>query len=333
MTSTISPATPPKVQANKRVWDWRELDAALQESSRLAKPTALAVAVLSACQRYGSRLAQLDERVVLIGGSDCIVMAYGHTAPGAGVESLEIQRNVRVFPAQGDRTTYEISTQTNGWFANKWLPINARDRGNKSVHRSTKWYYGQGGMYSPGIGPLYPDCGPACCNHDLDSTKSAINAGEGLTQDDREKACSFLDRLAAAVDPFGDAILRYSWRGLDNPPDTTATEGVSIDSWIAGRRYECVHRWVVTVRVKHPARMTNGSWHTLHDYAVHVCGPSLFHSDSDEVSYVVSLMHCGTVACNVRSVSPAQWCATRDGRAVIHSVRQWCGDHIYIPAT
>ena len=327
MSTVISSA--PRTQNNKKVWDWRDLEAAVARQARLDSDNEVSRTVLARALRNGSYVAQLDDRVVAVGGRDCIALMYGHTTPGCGLETLHLQAAVRVFPAQGGRTTYEISSHVNGWFANKWLPLNARDRGNKSVHRSAKWYFGQSGVYTPGIGPMYPDAGPDCCN------MSVAQLGEKLETsliavDSRVKVMSTVERLLGAIEPFGDIIPRFS---LEATHEDDRPRSVTVESWNTGRRFECPHEWLIRVRLKTPAVSVNGGWEHVNDLVLNICGPSLAHEDKGDVSYVLSRCYGGSHVCTVRTLDQqVSFCATTNSRSAIEAARRWCADNLYIPA-
>ena len=323
-------AAAPKRQLNKKIWDWRDLESAVSEGARLSKETELSKIVLDKARRFGARVAQLDERVIAVGGEDCIALMYAHTSPGGGIDTLRLQSHVRVFPAQGGRTTYEISQHVNGWFANRWLPLNARDRGNKSVHRETKWYYGQSGVYSPGIGPFYSDVGPACCNTSVAELGAMLESAERVASDAKVKVMSCVERLLGAIAPFADIIPRFSTHSTQSDD----REFVSVESWVTGRRFESAARWAVRVRLKTPAVCTNGYWQQVHDFVLSICGPDTCREDSPDVWYAVSRCHSGRMYCSSRDTGNGSlaFAATTNSRSAIEVARQWCADNLYIPA-
>jgi hypothetical protein len=348
MTTALS-AAQPKVQLNKRIYGWEELDAAVSGSVRLAenKVTPVSGAVLLAAARFypGHRCAQLEERVIAIACHDRIILAYGHIPPGCGLEALEMQWAVAVRPAAGGRTSYEIDMKVNGWFANKHLPMTAKDRGGRSVYRNTRWYCGSGSMYSTGQGPLYPDVGPDCQNisHDrmLDDIRSAPQPDDSW----KEKACGFLDRLREGVSPFGDARLRYWSSGLahdDDPAECHFTDNAS--SFTTNLHRHCA--WGVRVRIKHPARWRKDGYENTPDMCVSILGRAHAFESPEEISYSLNLCHAGPQVVPVHLHLHARasrgdlsafdvnrkWCVTTNGKSVIEAARHWCAGNIYIPA-
>lgn len=340
MNSALMDAAPQKVQLNKKIYDWAELEAAINSKARLEKETPLSLAVLERALTYAghARVAQLEERVVAVAQLHCIDLWYGHTSPGSGLETLVMMRSVKVFPAQGGRTTYEINMGVNGYFANRHLPMRAKDRGGKSMYRNTKWYCGQSGIYQPGIGPMYPDIGPAMMNLSHDDIVSRIRDASFVSQEWRDKAESFVERVKAAVAPFGDAVLRYEHAGLiDDPED--GIHPFYISTWICGYEQEIHSKYGVTIRVKHPARATSSGWEHRQDMALAIAGPAAGWQDADDATYVVSMLHGGNARVPTRDTwkcgdnnSAVPYCVYRKPSSVIDLARRWCGDNIYIPA-
>lgn len=334
-------AAPEKVQLNKKIYGFAELDSAITEKARLKKETDLSRAVLQRALHYANHahVAQLEERVVAVARHNCINLMYGHTSPGCGLESLDLQQNVNVYPAQGGRTSYEINMQVNGYFANKNLPLRAKDRGGKSIYRNTRWYYGQGEMYMKGNGPAYLDVGPSCMHRTLEQSQASIQAADWIPALFREKAVLFMDKVADAVDPFGDAVLRYELCGFNEAPASANEWHFAMSSWVSSYEMQYRSKYGVVIRIKHPSRLKNGMWDTPDDLALAVAGPLLGHEDPHDVLYMVSRLHPGQGQGRVCSrsyghdddhpVMHSLYCKTS---SVINVVRQWCADRLNIPS-
>lgn len=335
-----SMAAPVKVQSNRKIYDWSELEEAVTNRVRVGKPTPVSEQAFEMAERcFGSRrLAHLDERVLAVARKECIDLTYAHTSPGCGLESMCLQQHVKVFPAQGGRTSYEIDCSVNGYFANKHLPMRARDRGGKSQYRNTRWYYGQSGVYQTGIGPMYPDVGPACSHQLPEQVFATVSAAEWVPESWRSKAMSMVERLRDSLLPFGDAILRCELIGLSERPDPEdASFPFSATSWNLGFEHEVHSKYGLRVRIKHPAKLVDGGWEHVPNLCISVCGPSAADEDPEELSYVIGTVHAASGCTPVRphrqkDRCPVKFCATRNGRSVIEAARQWCGNNLYIPA-
>ncbi len=329
-------AAPEKVQLNKKIYGWGELDAAVTDKARLTKETPLSQEALARCLKFfgHARMAQIEERVLAVACGSHISLVYTHTSPGCGLESLEIQRHVNVYPAQGGRTSYEIDMKVNGYFANKHLPMRAKDRGGKSIYRNTKWYYGQSGMYQPGVGPLYCDIGPTCQAATHEEIVQKITAADWIAESWRDRAVSFLDKVTAAVAPFGDAVVRFEVDGLDRQKDGDPIYDFSLQSWVSG--YETVIRseYGALVKIKHPARKDSGGWEHQPDLVVAVTGPPAGWQDPEDLLYMVSRAHGGGGRVPLRDRAPqgTMNAIYRKQSSIVDVVRQWCGEHINIPA-
>lgn len=338
MNHAVLDAATQQVQLNKKIYDWAELEAAVTDQKPLAKQTELSVAVEERTKSSASadaRCAQIEERVVAVARTNCIELWYGHTAPGCGLESLMMQRHVKVFPAQGGRTTYEIDMAVNGYFANRHLPMRAKDRGSRSVYRNTKWYFGQSGVYQAGSGPMYMDAGPSCTNLSRDDMREILLAAEFIDEAWRNKAATFIDRVRDATSPFGDAILRYNHFGLEEGEAADALP-FYMSTWLCGYEQGVRSRYGLDVVIKHPARMGRSGWDHQRDLALSVCGPQAGYQDADDITYVVGLMHGGGRVTSrdsfPPSVNPERCCVYRKPSSVIDIARRWCGDNIHIPA-
>ena len=340
MTNATLDAAPAKVQKNQKIYDWAELEAAIERVDRLPKQTALSTAVFELAVHSGMSakyLAQLDERLLAFAKRDCIELVYGHTSPGAGIESLLLTRSVRVFPAQGGRTTYEISRQVNGYFANRHLPMRARDRGTRSRFRDVAWYCGQSGIYRPGMGPIYTDVGPAMTNlSHAELTQRIADAGF-LPENWQSRASAFADKLRDSVAPFGDAVLRYRTYGLEDPPEFGCRPAFAISTFLTGFDIVVRSHYGLVISIKHPARLVNSNWEHLPELVVAVCGPRLGEQDADDVTYVAGFTHAGTLT-PVRLNGPMtpsvcqDYSVFRKPGLVYDLARNWCGDNIHIPA-
>lgn len=327
---------PEKVQLNKKIYGWGELDAAITDKARLAKETPLSKYILErSLLNFGhAHVAQLEERVIAVASHNHISLVYGHTAPGCGLESLELQRHVNAYPAQGGRTSYEIDMKVNGYFANKHLPMRAKDRGGKSIYRNTRWYYGQGGMYQMGAGPVYADIGPTCRTLTPEAIAEKIGAADWVPEAWRDKALSFLEKVRAAVSPFGDAVLRVELDGFTERDDAQ-DYAFNMTSWITGCDTPIRSKYGIVVRIKHPARKTANGWENQDDMAIAMTGPPTGWQDPDDMLYMVSHLHSGQGQGRVpvrHREADKMHAIYRKQSSVVDIARQWCGNNINIPA-
>lgn len=341
--------TSTKRQVNKRVWDWHELTEAVSSQRRLNKQTEVSdVALKRAAMRTSTPfVAQLDERVVAAATPERIDMLYLYTERGTALEDSRLCHWVSVYPAAGGRTTYCIDDAVSGWFANSHLPINASDRRTRSQYQSKQWHYGQAGVYQKGTGPYYPDVGPECANLTLEQLIDAIKAstdeeGSQTSEQWRDAACSVAERVANAVAPFKDTVVRYEPVGIGERRGRFSVGGrvYRSDDWDPSCELESSYG--LFIRLKSPAVSHDGGgsgWHMTPDFVVAVSGPLLAYEDPPNVTYGAWLahpqgrLHC-TECCPTKEVSTGlEFTASRSPVRIIEAARQWAASRIYIPCS
>jgi hypothetical protein len=332
-------------QTKKEIWDWRTLADACADARRLPKQTPASEHALTLATRRTSagRLAQMDERVIAIAEPCYIALWYMHTPKQSDLGESVLNDWVHVFPCAGGRTSYRIDDGVNGWFANRHLPINAKDRRTSSTYRSDQWWHGQSGVYQRGYGPYYPDAGPECANESADAIIAKTLAAPHLPDAWRAAAQALVTRLSSVLSPFRDVVLRYEVFGYkpDYPADCSdpfnfRAAGCNADG-AAIRHVSLSSRYALTVRLKSPCVATDGGWRETPDFAVSITGPFPAIDGSPDVSYCVQLLHPSGrhVANEYRPdedfSTGMDILVTQHPQKVIEAARQWAAGRIYIP--
>ena len=341
MTTTEKTRRPTK----KEIWDWNTLVDALSAGKRLARETDVATYALDCVtRRFRSNqtpLAQMGERVIAVGGETCISLWYLHTPKEKQLCESKFSDWVHVYPCAGGRTTYRIDDGVNGWFANKHLPINAKDRRYTGSYRSDQWWHGQSGVYQKGQGPYYPDAGPQLCNKQAQEVMDLTAAAAHLPEAWRDAACKLVARVDSAIAPFRDVLTRYEMHGYH--PEQVA------DGWSfrSSRSFEVngdsIHRQLalsarhaLTVRLKSPCIAGDGGWEVVPDLAVTCLGECPAFDEGAPVTYALQLLHPTGPRSSVEFHSEeystgVPFMVTRHQSKVVEAARQWAAGRIYIP--
>ena len=344
-------ATTTRRQTKKEIWDWKTLLDAISAADRLKRQTDVSAHALGMVEhrwRYDRNpppMAQMDERVVAVGGATCISLWYMHTPKETALSGSSLHDWVQVYPCAGGRTTYRIDDSVNGWFANRHLPINANQRRCSSGYRSDQYWHGQSGVYQKGTGPYYPDAGPDLCNASPGEIADRTSAAVHLPEQWREAALSLVQRLSTVLSPFRDVILRYNAFGYD--PDSVEQHHDSFSFRSIYRKYGEDDNWSrtvtlsarhgLTVRLKSPCVAGDGGWEIAPDLAISVTGACPAIDGSPEVNYMVQMLHPNGSASTTEYVADGSYSTgldfvvTRHQQKVIEAARQWAASRIYIP--
>lgn len=344
--TTTEVARKKRAPTKKKVYDWSELcDLLANPPKQPTGEVAERVRAMAAHSFGREKWVHLSERLVIVASETCIRMAFAHTPPGTSVSNTNWSARVEVRPAAGGRTTYSFDTSVNGWFANRHLPINARDRGMRSSYRHNLYYYGQSGVYQRGFGPWYPDVGPDIANAGLEEFCELIRAGarkgEGAADEDFvrpspewcELATSFCEKVRDVVRPFKDCIVRFEEYG--------DAFGYSRDlnlSLSRGSSYCQVRSdYGVRIRVKLPNSYEDGRPSEVPDFTAVITGPLGLCEKDRNAWYTAQLLHpqgrhCTSEYSEHLQVSTGlEHLLYRTPGEVIEAARQWAANHIYIP--
>lgn len=328
--------TTTKRQTKKHIWDWSDLVEAVREERRMPKQTPISDGALCSARRHlNCRLAQMDERIVACAHETCITLLYFHTPKERDVSDSRLHDWVRVYPAAGGRTTYCIDHGVNGWFANARLPINAADRRTRSQYRSETWHYGSAGVYQAGQGPYYPDVGPDLSNLSLEGLIDMVSASRACAEY-KECAISLARRVASAVQPYRDTVLRFEPQGLHPDAEVVDTSHYRLSMYRKDNRLLLSSPYGMNIRLKSPMASGPTGWECVPDFTVHCCGPLNGMQDSEGVWYGVSLMYPNGRNSSTECSSP-QWSTgvsfnvTTKSRPVVEAAAQWAASNIRIP--
>lgn len=342
MTTTVKTRRPTK----KEIWDWNTLVDALSAGERLSRQTDVSQLAIEAVERrfrYGTKppLAQMDERVVAVGGEAGIALWYLHTPKQTDISRSTLHDWVHVYPCAGGRTTYRIDDGVNGWFANKHLPINATDRRYTGGYRSDQWWHGQSGVYQKGQGPYYPDAGPQMCNQRAQEVMDLTAAATHLPESWREAACKLVVKVNQAVAPFRDVLERYEMAGYDPEQASDAwafrsSQPYTVGGDKASRTLQLSARNALTIRLKSPCIAGDGGWEVVPDLAVTVLGECPAFDEGAQVAYATQLLHPAGPRSSVEFHSDqystgVPFMVTRHQSKVVEAARQWAAGRIYIP--
>lgn len=333
MTTTI------KRQTKKTILDWSEIDAVASTRRRLVKQTEISSFALARAERmFGPEayIGQIDERVLAQAGQDCIALMYLVTPKECAIDESKLQRAVHVYPAAGGRTTYSIDQSVNGWFANRWLPLNASERTTRSGYQHKVWFNGQSGVYVKGTGPYYPDAGPECMNLSFEQFVSEVDALTDAPEKWREAVKSVAERVTDAVRPFRDSVIRYELR---EPGDRYCLGGYyhSSDEEDYEPAFDVPCRWGCDVRIKSPCTPYRGDHTLVGDFAVQIGGSPLGCEDPVDVMYGAQVMypqgshHSTTWRQDEDMNTGLPFAVSRSPVRIIEAARQWAASKIYIP--
>lgn len=323
----------------KTILDWRELDEIVSSRRRLAKQTDVSRFAIERAEKfYGqdSYIGQVDERVIAVACETSIDLAYLVTPKGCGLDESKLHRSVFVYPAAGGRTTYCVDQSVNGWFANRWLPLNARDRTTRSEYQRKVWFNGQSGVYVKGTGPYYPDVGPDCANWSLEQFMQQVDLLTEAPARWREAAKSAAERVTDMVRPFRDSLLRYE---LHKPGEHYSLGGCyrTNDEDDREPSVDIPCQWGCDIRIKSPCATLRGDHQMVGDFAVQVGGLTLGYEDPVEVMYGVQILYpqgrkCAHSWRQVESRNTGlSFCVSRSPVRILEAARQWAASKIYIP--
>ena len=344
---TTDVARKKRAPTKKKIYDWAELNDMLTNPP---KPVAGEVAetVREMAGRYfrHETWVQIGERLVIVATPTCITMHYAHTPPGESVGNTAFTPRVSVRPAAGGRTSYSFDSSVNGWFANRHLPINAKDRGTRSRYKHTMHYCGQGGVYQRGFGPWYPDAGPDCANESLEQFCGQLEIvvvqpepeGDGMLplaipQEWCQHAAAFCQKVVAAVAPFKDCIVRFERYGYGAGAERRMNLCLQ-----RGDNYCTVNSdYGVRVRVKLPNMYDDGRPVEVPDFVATMTGPLNLCEKDRSMWFTAQLLHphgkySTSEYSEHESVSTGlQHLLYPTPGDVIDAARQWAANHIYIP--
>jgi hypothetical protein len=234
-----------------------------------------------------------------------------------------------------------MDTGCNGWFAAKHLPADRKDFGSRSRFRQKIFMFGQSGVYQRGIGPVYHDAGPDIANPTLDRFCSDLSTGTGIAarlvgsgagEEWRELAAALCQKVASAVAPFKDCIVRYEEYSDEGRP-------INLCLLRGGKHAELHPAYGVRVRVKLPCSWEDGRSREIPDFSVFICGPLGLMEKERVAYYGAELLHTqgryhacslheGDGCLNVSGLSQLIYTGPSE---VVESARQWAANHIYIP--
>lgn len=331
---------------SKKVYDWHELVDAIS-SPPVVPSSEIADHVRGRIDGIGS-CVQLTDRLVAFAGVDGITLRWFHTPRGEPIGNTTTSSKVAVYPAAGGRTTYAVDNTVDGHFANKHLPLNAKDRagGGRRTHRSTQWFCGRSGLYQKGQGPYYPDAGPDSAHPNLEKFETLLHARRdwGLPQAWAEAAAALCGRITAAVSPFRDVIVRYE--GWLPSEGKEVTEGDKIIRFSThGMAARCGHpgmasRYGVRIRLKSPCETTDGGSRIVPDFSAFIAGPDPYCEASPDVWYGAELLHPSGSHCITAFHDPygktpyttsLDKVLYRKPAEIIEAARQWAASRIFIP--
>lgn len=338
----------PRRQTAKEIWDWQELVTACTERRRLRTQNEVSSHCLELMERQRvprPLIAQMDERVVAYAGATSISLWYMHTPKQEPLEKSRLFDWVRVFPCAGGRTTYRIDDAVNGWFANRHLPINAKDRKTHSGYRSEQWWHGQSGVYQRGQGPYYPDAGPDAANVTAEEVMAEATGAAHLTEAWCKAAESLMSRLETVLAPFRDVVVRYEMHGFDAPEETYRHDrfqfrsALKLDPGVRDivRQVHITSPYGLTIRLKSPCVAGDGGWAMVPDMAIGVCGPCLAIEDGPQIWYTSQLLHPSGRGGSAEYQADEEYsiglpfAVARNPQKIVEAARQWAAGRIYIP--
>lgn len=341
----ILPSDPPRKKrapTKKKIFDWAELNALI------AKPPAAFDSDVGrhvhsmAANSFGrDRWAQIGERLIAVARTECIILAWAHNAPGTSLTNCAWSPRVEVRPAAGGRTSYIMDAGCNGWFAAKHLPADRDAVGSRSRFRHKIFAYGQAGVYQRGVGPVYHDAGPDIANFTLDQFCLQLADGTGgiahleragASAEWRVLAAALCQKVAAAVAPFKDCIVRYE-------EYSEGGRGMHLHLSRDERLAEMHPDYGVRIRVKLPCSWEEGRSREVPDFCVFICGP-LGILEKDRVAYYgaqllhpsgryqANSLHDGAGSPHSTGLGPLLYTGPSE---VVEAARQWAANHIYIP--
>lgn len=343
MTLIIATAAPAKKRApiKKKIFDWSELNELLLNPPP-AFDSDVGRHVHGMAGRFSAGLwAQIGERLIAVAEREYISLVWAHNPPGTAIANCSWTPRVEVRPAAGGRTSYSMDSGCNGWFAAKHLPADRKDFSSRSRYRHKIFMHGQSGIYQRGAGPLYHDVGPDVANVTLDQFCASLRdctgpavalCKAGASAEWCGLAAALCQKVAAAVAPFKDCILRY---------EEFAIEG--------RRAHLCLSRgersadlnpdYCVRIRVKLPATWSEGRCDEVPDFSVFMCGPLGIMEKERAAYYGAELLHPQGRYCvasvyenrkGICSTGLQQLLYTGPSE-VVEAARQWAANHIHIP--
>lgn len=335
---------------SKKVYDWHELvDAFANPPEIPSSPIADHVRSFVSGRKH---CVQLTDRLVALATETDIDLLWAVTPRGEAVDRTMIQRWVSVLPAAGGRTTYAVDNTVDGHFANKHLPLRASDRagGGRRTHRSTQWFCGRSGMYQKGAGPYYADVGPDFMNQGLEEFAASVHdaCAHGLPSEWAYAAVAMCRRVAAAVAPFRDVVLRYESclpheEDKHDYSERDLAKLLRIHCKPIGMRHHpgVSASYGVRIRLKSPHEIADGYYLAVPDFSATVLGPDPMSEVSADIAYAGELLH----ACGRRTASPfydphsSRSFKTSIDRMlyskpteVLEAARQWAASRVFIPA-
>lgn len=326
-------------QTKKTILDWSALDAIVSSRRRLVRQTDVSRFALERAEKYygaDSYIGQVDERVLAVAGLESIDLAYLVTPKECALDDSKLQRAVSVYPAAGGRTTYCIDQSVNGWFANRWLPLNARERTTRSGYQRKVWFNGQMGVYVKGTGPYYPDVGPDCTNWSLEQFMQHVDLLTEAPARWRDAAKSAAERVTDMLRPFRDSLLRYELSGCDDRYSLGGNYHSSDENdW--GPSVDMPCRWGCDIRIKSPCARSRGDHEMVGDFAVQVGGLPFGHEEPVEVMYGAQILypqgrkHSHGWRQDEHHNTGIGFCVSRSPVRILEAARQWAAGKIYIP--
>jgi len=344
MTLIIATSAPTKKRApiKKKIFDWAELNAfLLNPPQAFDSDVGRHVAGMAARTFRTERWAQIGERLIAVAARDYISLVWAHNPPGTAIANCMWTTRVEVRPAAGSRTSYSMDTGCNGWFAAKHLPADRKDFGARSRYRHKIFMHGQSGVYQRGTGPLYHDVGPDVANVTLDQFCASLRDGTGpavalyaagATADWAGLAAALCQKIASAVAPFKDCIIRYEEFAPNGRPASLRLS--------RGEKHADLNPdYCVRIRVKLPATWSEGRCVEVPDFSAFICGPLGLMEKERAVYYGAELLHpqgrhivgaayensngsCSTGLTQLLYTGPSE---------VVEAARQWAANHIHIP--
>ena len=341
----ILPSDPPRKKrapTKKKIFDWAELNALIANPpSAFDSEVGRHVHSMAAHSFGPSHWAQIGERLVAAARAEYIILAWAHNPPGTGADNCSWSPRVEVRPAAGGRTSYTMDAACNGWFAAKHLPADRSAIGSRSRFRHKIFMYGQAGVYQQGVGPVYNDAGPDSANFTLDQFCSQLEVGDGViaklvnngaSEEWRGLAAALCQKVAAAVAPFKDCIVRY-----EEYSDSGRNMNLNLSR--SGRSADLFPDYGVRVRVKLPCSWEDGRSVEVPDFSAFICGPFGIMEKERVAYYGAEMLH---------PHGRNQSCSLHEGDGfphhsglghliytgpseVVEAARQWAANHIYIP--
>jgi hypothetical protein len=314
----------------KRICEWAELSrrlhSALRKGLRLRNDWDKRAFEILRRRASNDAVGKLSKRLWAVGTHTSIQLHYVRTSRATGL--MEATLAATVYPASGGRTQYRIPNCVNGWCANKYLPMGARDRETGNSSR-THWYFGGSGVWRRGMGDYYPDAGPRCCNEMLADVVAALASKEAKPPLAwRLRAARFTRSLVRAVRPFADVVVRYEMVGISSAarrPLLVSGHADAVCSPLSIRA-----EYGIRVRLKAPSR----GQQLTPDFCAIASGPFMAIDGGPATWFAVEMLaphglHSHDVAS--RDGSQSAWTITLKSSRVVELAREWAAANVRIP--